>query len=171
MKVSHGDIFHVLSPNQRQNIPQDIGNSHPLFGKVIGGGGNKTAKKGWDIELDIFPCDDNKVMNVTRSKLSVLGPEDDENVEWHLTQAEKLQQITTQEEEKKKKLSPMAKCQAEFAKLNKKVRAEAEAKVFTMTYGNNEGECFDWEILGDQEYHIDCDFKSPDTFESDLIIF
>jgi hypothetical protein len=100
-------------------------------------------------------------MNVTRGKLSVLGPEDDENVERHLTQAEKLQQITTEEDEKRKKLSPMVKCQAEFAKLASEVRAEA--KVFTMTYGNNENECFDWDILGDQEYHIDCDFKPPDT--------
>jgi hypothetical protein len=32
-----------------------------------------------------------------------------------------------------------------------------------MTYGNNEGECFDWEILGDQEYHMDHNFKSPDA--------
>ncbi len=60
MKVTHGDIFHVLSANQWQHIPQDIGNSHPLFGKVILGGGNKTAKKGWDIELDILPMDETK---------------------------------------------------------------------------------------------------------------
>jgi hypothetical protein len=36
IKVSRGYIFHVLSPNQRQHTPQDIGNSFPLFGKVIG---------------------------------------------------------------------------------------------------------------------------------------
>jgi hypothetical protein len=102
VKVSHGDIFHVLSPDQRQHTPQDIRNSHPLFGKVVGGGGNKTAKKSWDIKLDILPFDDNKVMNVTRSKLSVLGPEGNKNVEEHLTQAEKLQQSTIEEEEKKR---------------------------------------------------------------------
>jgi hypothetical protein len=45
VKVTHGDIFHVLSPNQRQFIPQDIGNSHPLFGKVSGGGGKKICKE------------------------------------------------------------------------------------------------------------------------------
>lgn len=58
--------------------------------------------KGRDIELDVLPFDDNKVVNVKRSKLSVLGPGDAENVERHLTQAEKLQQILTEEEEKKK---------------------------------------------------------------------
>ncbi len=148
IKVTRGDIFHVLSPNQRQHIPQDIGNSYPLFGKVIGGSGNKTAKKGWDIELDILPVDENKVMNVTRNKLSVLAPGEDENVERHLTQSEKLLQIVNEEEEKKKKLSPMNKCQADFAALSKAVRAEA--KVFCMTYGNDATECLEWEILGDQ---------------------
>jgi hypothetical protein len=66
IKVTHGDIFHALSANQRQHIPQDIGNSHPLFGKVVGGGGNKTAKKGWDIELDILPMDENKTFDTIR---------------------------------------------------------------------------------------------------------
>ena len=159
VKVSRGDIFHVLSPNQRQFIPQDIGNSHPLFGKVIGGGGNKSAKKGWDIELDILPCDDNKVINVSRNKLSVLAPGEDEDVVRHLTQAEKLQQITVEEEEKKKKQSPMVKCQAEFAKLSKEVLAEAT--VFTMTYGSKEAEFIDWETLSDQEYHYDTIFRPP----------
>jgi hypothetical protein len=92
----------ALSPNQRQHIPQDIGNSYPLFGKVIGGDGNKTAKKGWDIELDILPVDENRVMNVTRNKLSVLAPAEDENVEPHLTQSEKLEQNVKEEEEKKR---------------------------------------------------------------------
>ncbi len=126
---------------------------------VIGGGWYKTAKKGWDIELDILPVDENKVMNVTWSKLSVLAPGEDENVEWHLTQSEMLQQIVSEEEEKKKKPSPMSKCQSEFAALSKAVRVEA--KVFCMTYGNDPTECFDWEILGDQEHHIDAIFTPP----------
>jgi hypothetical protein len=153
-------FFHVLSPNQWQHIPQDIGNSYPLFGKVIGGGGNKTAKKGWVIKLDILPVDDNnKVLNVTRSKLSVLVPGEDKNVEKHLMQSEKLHQIISKEEEKKKKMSPMNKCQAEFAALSKAVHAEAT--VFQMTYGENPSNCLDWEILGYQEHHIDNAFIPP----------
>jgi hypothetical protein len=98
VKVTHGDIFHVLSPNQQQFIPQDMGNSHPLFGKVIGGGWNKSANKGWEIELDILPCDDNRVLNVSQSKLSVLAPGKDEDME-----SEKMQQLTAEEDKKKKK--------------------------------------------------------------------
>jgi hypothetical protein len=65
--------------------------------------------------------DENKVMNVTRSKLSVLDPGEDENVERHLTQLEKLQQIVSEEEQREKKVSPMNKCQAEFAAFLKEV--------------------------------------------------
>jgi hypothetical protein len=61
-----------------------------------------------------------------------------------LTQSEKLQQIVSEEDGGGKKLSPINKChQAEFAALSKAVYAE---------------ECFDWEILGDQEHHIDTNF-------------
>ena len=61
--------------------------------------GKKSAKKGRDIELDILPCDDNKVMNVLQSKLSVLAPGEDEDKDGHLTQSEKLQQLTVEEDE------------------------------------------------------------------------
>jgi hypothetical protein len=44
VKVTHGDNFHVLLPNQQQHIPRYVGNSYPLFVKVISGGGNKSAK-------------------------------------------------------------------------------------------------------------------------------
>jgi hypothetical protein len=68
---------------------------------VIGSGRNKTAKKGWDIELDILPWDENKVRNLAQSKLSVLAPGEDENVEQHVMQLKKLQQIISEEEEEK----------------------------------------------------------------------
>jgi hypothetical protein len=47
--------------------------------------------------------DESKVKNVTRSKLSVLTPGEDENVERHLTQLEKLQQIVSEEEQREKR--------------------------------------------------------------------
>jgi hypothetical protein len=54
------------------------------LGKWVKVWGSKAVKKGWSSELDILPFNDNKVMNVTRSKLSVLGLEDEENVKRHL---------------------------------------------------------------------------------------
>jgi hypothetical protein len=68
-----------------------------------------------------------------------------------LTQSEKLQQIVNEEEEKK--ISPM------ITSLSKAVCAEA--KVFCTTYGNDPTEFFDWEILGNQENHIDKVFMPP----------
>ncbi len=53
----------------------------------------------------------------------------------------------------------MNKCQTEFASLSKAVYAEA--KVFCMTYGYDPTKCIDWEILGDQEHHIDTILKLP----------
>jgi len=91
----------------------------------------------------------------------VLAYGEDKDVDRHLTQSEKMQQLTVKEDEKKKKQSPMAKCQADFDKLIKEVCAEA--KVFTMTYGSKEDEFIDWEILGDQEYHYDTVFRPPNS--------
>ncbi len=42
-------------------------------------------------------------MNVTGSKLLVLAPGEGENVERHLTQVEKLQQIVSEEEQREKR--------------------------------------------------------------------
>ena len=53
----------------------------------------------------------------------------------------------------------MNNCQAEFAALSKAVHAEA--KVFCMTYGKDPNECYEWEIRGDQEHHIDTKFTPP----------
>lgn len=110
IKVTHGDSFHVLSPNQREHIPQDIGNSYPLFGKVIGGSGNKTAKEGWDIQLDILPVGDNKVMNVMQSKLSMLAPGENEKCGATYDSIWKAALDCKWRRGEKKKLSPMNNC-------------------------------------------------------------
>ena len=76
----------------------------------MGGGGTKTAKKGWDVHFDTLPHDDNVIKNISRNKLSVLSPgeeEDPMNEQRHQTQVEQLQEIQNEEEEKKKKTSPM----------------------------------------------------------------
>jgi transposase len=66
--------------------------------------------------------DDNK--NVTWNKFLVLTLGEDENVEWHFTQAEKLQQIMSEEEEKKRNYHQW------ISARQKLQRFCAEAKVF-----------------------------------------
>jgi hypothetical protein len=118
VKVRRADLFHTLSGEQRDHIPQDIGNSYPLFGTVIGGGGTKTAKKGWDVSFDIFPAGMKEVSNISRNKLTVLAPGDDETADHHLNQVEELENIRNAAVEEKKKSSPMN--QKKFAALDDK---------------------------------------------------
>ena len=89
----------------------------------------------------------------------VLAPGEEESTDNHHSPAEQLQKIINTEEEQKKKVLPMNRCQQEFAKLSKTTLVMA--KVFTMTYGKGEADCVDWQILGDMEYHYDTDFKPP----------
>ena len=96
---------------------QDVGNLYPLFGKVVGGEGTKTAKKEWDVEFDMLPLDERKriVSSISQNKITVLAPGEDESTDNHHSQAEQLQKIIDTEEEQKKKVLPMNQCQQEFA--------------------------------------------------------
>ncbi len=68
-------------PISGSTFPRTLGILVHVLIRQLASGGNKTAKKGREIKLDILPVDDSKVMNVTQSKLSVLTPGEDENVE------------------------------------------------------------------------------------------
>ena len=139
MRVSCGHLYHVLSAMQHKNILQDISNSYPLFGNVVVGGGTKTAKKGWVVEFDMLPLDERIVSNISQNNIMVLAPGEEESTDNHHSQAEQLQKIGNTEEEQKKKVLPMNRCQQEFAKLSKTTLVMA--KVFTMTYGKGEADC------------------------------
>jgi len=73
----------------------------------VGGGGTKTAKKGWDVEFDMLPLDERIVSNISQNKIMVLAPGEDESTDNHHSQAEQFQKIIDTEEEQKKKVSPM----------------------------------------------------------------
>jgi hypothetical protein len=109
------------------------------------------------IELDILPVDDNKVMNVTQNKLSVLASWEDENVEEHFTQAEKLQHIMSEEEEKKNYHQWISSRQS----LQHYPKLFMQKQRYFAWPENDLSECFDWEILSDQEPHIDTVFMPP----------
>ena len=126
---------------------------------MIKGGGNKTAKKGWDVKFDILPHKDNIIENISRGKLMVLAPGEDEESFTRASKAEELACIENEEEEKKKKTSLMLKSQREFAALGKETLKSS--KKFTMRYGVLPEESIDWDILGDTEHHHDMEFQPP----------
>jgi len=70
---------------------------------MIKGGGSKTAKKGWDVKFDILLHEDNVIENISRGKLIVLAPGEDEESFMRASQAEELACIENEEEEKKRK--------------------------------------------------------------------
>ena len=145
---------------QQDCISCDLANSHPYFGTVLRGGGNKTARKGWDVQFDSLPHEENIIENVSRNKLTVLSPGEEENTSKSLSQAEQLEHIEHEEDEKKKKTSPMLQSQREFAAVEKGILKSA--KVFTMKYGEGGPEDYiEWEVLGDQEHHRDTTFSPP----------
>jgi len=80
MKIQWGQLYHILSSKeQRACLPYGVAQTYNYFGTVLGGGGTKTAKKGWDVCFDILPHDDNVIKNISRNKLSVLTPGKEED--------------------------------------------------------------------------------------------
>ncbi len=154
------DLFHIVNGIQQSVLPTDVGNSYPYFGTVVSGGGVQNVKMGWDVRFDVLPIDCNVVSNITRSKLTVLAPGEEEVVgERGINHAELLEQVENDEEKEKKKESPMLKCQRDFAGLTKDTILAAN--VFRMTYDIGPEDHFTWEILGDGEHNVDQDFVPP----------
>jgi len=80
----------------------------------------KQQRKGGMFSFDVLPHDYNAIKNITQSKLSVLAPGEDKNpmeAEKTRMQAEELEKIQNEKEEKKKKSSPMVQSQKEFVAL------------------------------------------------------
>jgi len=98
----------------------DVGNSYPYFGVVVSGGGNQSAKKGWDVCFDVLPIDKNIIENMTWSKLSMLMPGDEENMESHQMQHETYQEVKSKKQERAKKVSPQIHSQKRFAARDRK---------------------------------------------------
>jgi hypothetical protein len=161
VKIERSNLYHILKTSeQRQCLPHGIASNYCYFGTVVAGGGVKTAKKGWDVMFDVLPAGDNIVGNITRSKLTVLAPGDEESAEQinNSTQAEVMEEIMRED---KVKLTPATKSQKEFMKLSDETLKAATS--FAMFWGKGNDDFVLWEILSDTDYITDNNFKPPDT--------
>jgi hypothetical protein len=161
VKIERSNLYHILKTSeQRQCLPHGIASNYCSFGTVVAGGGVKTAKKGWDVMFDVLPAGDNIVGNITRSKLTVLAPGDEESAEQinNSTQAELMEEIMRED---KVKLTPATKSQKEFMKLSDETLKAATS--FAMFWGKGNDDFVLWEILSDTDYITDNNFKPPDT--------
>jgi hypothetical protein len=133
VKIERSNLYHILKTSeQRQCLPHGIASNYCSFGTVVAGGGVKTAKKGWDVMFDVLPAGDNIVGNITRSKLTVLAPGDEESAEQinNSTQAELMEEIMRED---KVKLTLAMKSQKEFMKLSDDTVKDATS--FAMFWG------------------------------------
>jgi hypothetical protein len=133
------------------------------YGRVVGGGGAKTVRKGWDVCWDVLPSNDNIIKNITRKHLSVVGPLEEEVPNATATQIEKLQELEEKTKESSKRMNPVLPSQKEFAELDPMI--QKDAKIFEMRYTNNSDDVITWEILEEDQHHIDEDFIPPDSHE------
>jgi hypothetical protein len=91
-------LYHILATQlQRDCLPYGVSSDFNYFGTIVSGGGSKTAKKGWDICFDVLPAKENIVSNITRSKLILVAPGEDETAT-PSTQQEFLDKIEGEEE-------------------------------------------------------------------------
>jgi hypothetical protein len=110
--------------------------------------------------FNVLPANNNIVENITRSKLTVLAPGDEESAEQikNATQADVLQEIMSAD---KQKLTPVTKSQQEFMNLSTETLKAATS--FAMFWGKGNDDYDLWEILGDMKHITDNEFKPPET--------
>jgi hypothetical protein len=75
VKIKRAIIYHIFSLNQQARLPIYSGNAYNVYCTVSSGA---SCKRGWDVEFDIFPLDNNTVKSITRQKLVVLEEGEEE---------------------------------------------------------------------------------------------
>ena len=103
MKIERRNLYHILSTDsQRACLPHGVSADYLYFGTVVSGRGTKTIRKGWDVKFDVLPMEENIIKNITRSKLSVLAPFDEEIATPVIDQADQLEQICGEKDSTRK---------------------------------------------------------------------
>jgi hypothetical protein len=69
-------LYHILS-NDKQHacIPKNVPNDYGFFGTVVSRG---NGRSNWNVRFDVLPCDENVVVNISRGKLEVVQPGEEE---------------------------------------------------------------------------------------------
>jgi hypothetical protein len=74
VKIQRSLLYHIAKPVQRVSMPSSEANTYNISGTIING----NSSKGWVVQFDIFPWDNNIVRYITRSKLTVLENDEEE---------------------------------------------------------------------------------------------
>lgn len=163
VKIERRNLYHILSTDsQRACLPHGVSADYLYFGTVVSGGGTKTIRKGWDVKFDVLPMEENIIKNITRSKLSVLAPFDEEIATPVIDQADQLEQICGEKDStsKDKSKNPILRSQKEFKKLDKETKRDATN--FEMCWNKKDPkDVINWKIFADNEHYTDRNFSPP----------
>jgi hypothetical protein len=78
VKIQLSLLYHIANPTQRVAMPSSEAKTSNIVGTIM----NSSSSKGWDVQFDIFSLEDNIVRYITRTKLTVLEKEkEDEQYE------------------------------------------------------------------------------------------
>ena len=161
VKMCRFQLFHCLSTDQqRACIPKNVPNNYTFFGTVFSRG---TGKSSWNVKFDVLPADDNVVSNITRGKLEVVQPGEEEQPLNARDLANFVEHSCDPTEEALG--SPEKRLDNPFYKL-----PVAELKVvdmFQYSWGTNPDQYIQWQVIPDAVWLEDSNdpLHSPEQLE------
>ena len=147
-----------------------MGNTYNYYGRVVGG----NSFKGWNVQYDLLPHNDNIIKGINRTKLSLVGAAEEEVEYDHAPppdmvdgilvndhdassdEDERNDDMSSSTKSKRKKLSASKQSIKNFTSMDKNDIANADH--FDFCYGTNKkiGK-ITWKILSDEDYLEDND--------------
>jgi hypothetical protein len=129
VKIKRSQLYHLLTTDtQRTCIPKDIPNEFCFFGTVTVRGAVKGA---WSGKFDVLPINQNVIENISRVKLHVLEPGEEEVAQTHKNQVAESESSSSDD-------SQMADIFPSLSTLE-----VTTVKSYTMKVGNTS---VDWEV-------------------------
>ena len=152
VKIPRSGLYHILpTDEQRGCIPPGLPNNYNFFGTVVARGAGKST---WNVKFDVLPVHDNVVCNITRTKLTVVGPDEEEQPLSQRDQ-EKMESLLQVEDEVDEEREKSRKKKAEDDFCSMEADDLKVAKAYTMYYGEKDEECLVWEIVEDGSFLVD----------------
>jgi hypothetical protein len=158
-------LHHILSNNKQcACIPKSVPNNYSFFGTVVSRG---SCRNNWNFHFDILPCDEDAVVNISRGKLEVVQPGEEELPLKARDQArfDELGCEVTEEVERSPKKTTNKTLEDAFCSMEAKELKEASS--FKYCWGVGDNQCLEWRIIPNAVWlhnHND-PFVYPDKME------
>jgi hypothetical protein len=145
VKIIRRNVYHIFSARQRKKIQDNVGNSYNIYGTGVAG---SLARRGWDVQFDIFPLENHTIKNIGRNKL-ITVPSDEEEKKYDRPFDNQSLPSTFDEPAEKRTGKPKT-TQDEFLELSS--GEIDEARTYTMQWGKTSVHSVEWDIQKDDEF-------------------